>query len=99
MSDIATAIGIATSEWQRELKAAEELFKTYKHFHKSEWQWDWLVYSGKQGISNNAALHVWTKRKKNKERTGTPLQQRTERRNKRKYTPYSKSVDWNKFEY
>ena len=111
VSDIATANEIAKANHQRELKEARELFKVFNKFHKSEWRWNWLQYSGNHGIHSSVASIVWEERlrkkrrsnKKQNDKKGTPYQQSKAKRKRKSIdrkkvigTPYQKATQHSK---
>ncbi len=59
VSIVATALAIAESEWKREVDKAIGPYRVFKTIHGDSSKTEWLMYSGRLGIENNAALAVW----------------------------------------
>ena len=59
VTPIAMATAMSGSEWKRELKEANALFKIWRKQHPNDPERDWLSYSGQLGIRSRPSKREW----------------------------------------
>ena len=59
VTPIAMATAMAESEWKRELKEANALFKIWRKQHPNDPERDWLSYSGQLGIRSRPSGYTF----------------------------------------
>ncbi len=59
VTEVATALAMARSDWKRNVDEAIEPYRQFKRFYPDKTKYEWLVYSGRLGIDNYAAHELW----------------------------------------
>ncbi len=59
VSDIATGLEIARSEWKRQVDEAVMYYRMWRRTNANSSNSEWLMHSGKLGVGRVAAGHAW----------------------------------------